>query len=545
MRRKENRARGCLDATPSKDIGEKADAPNFPSLDTRRGSVARFAIFRAPRDLCRARSWQTRAFDPPRSEACTSGFITTHPRFDANLAQGENAPQKDPTGWMKINAALMAAALATACCISQRAAAGSMDGAEPDTESWAVHAQSTFVAQYHPGFSSAFSGPNSLDPHEQARETFDTTFYLGLRPWNGAELWVNPEVDQGFGLSNTFGVAGYVSGEAYKVGAANPYPRIPRVFLRETTSLGGEESKIEAGLNQLAGSQTNDRIVLTVGKFSVVDVFDTNRYAHDPRNDFFNWSIIDAGTFDYAADSWGFTYGAAAEWYQDWWTVRSGLFNLSKIPNSKALDTRVFDQYQVDQEFEERHDLFGQPGKVKVLGFLSHGRMGAYEKATQIALQTAMPADITAVRKGHNKAGFVINLEQEIADDLGLFARGGYTQGRLEEFDFTDLNKTISFGLSLTGQRWRQPDDTVGLAFAVNDASGAAKRFFAAGGLGGIIGDGALIHSGPENIVETYYSFAVLNGAKLTLDYQFIRNPAYNRDRGPVSVFGFRAHLDL
>jgi high affinity Mn2+ porin len=345
--------------------------------------------------------------------------------------------------------------------------------------------------------------------------------------------------------SNTFGVAGYVSGEAYKLGAANPYPRIPRVFLRQTVNLGGEASNIEAGLNQLAGIQTADGLVLTAGKFAVVDIFDTNQYAHDPRNDFLNWSVIDAGTFDYAADSWAYTYGAAIEWYQDWWTARSGLFNLSKMPNSKALDTRVFDQYQFDEELEERHELFGRAGKFKLLGFLSHGRMGSYNEAAAIALQTGLPADITAVRKTHNKVGFVINLEQRITDDLGVFARAGYTQGRYEEFDFTDINKTVSLGSSLIGKRWGRPDDTVGLAFAVNDASSAAKRFFAAGGLGGIIGDGALIHSGPENVIETYYNFAATSFAELTLDYQFIRNPAYNRDRGPVSILAIRAHAEF
>jgi len=417
--------------------------------------------------------------------------------------------------------------------------------ADEDTEDWAVHAQSTFVAQYHPGFQSPFRGPNSLDPHGQARETFDLTLYGGIRPWRGAELWVNAEVDQGFGLSNTLGLAGFSSGEAYKVGAANPYPRIPRVFLRQTINLGGEESKVEAGLNQLAGSQTNDRMVLTVGKFSVVDVFDTNKYAHDPRADFFNWSIIDAGSFDYAADAWGYTYGAAAEWYQDWWTIRTGLFNLSKIPNSKALDTRIFDQYQVDQEFEGRYDLFGQPSKAKVLGFLSHGRMGSYAEATQIALQTGLPADIAAVRKGHNKAGVVLNLEQQITDDFGAYARAGWSQGRFEAFEFTDINKTVSLGVSLAGKRWDRPDDTVGVAVAVNDASSAAKRFFAAGGLGILVGDGRLVHSGPEQIVETYYNFVAFKGGRLALDYQFVINPAYNRDRGPVSIFGARVHAEF
>jgi high affinity Mn2+ porin len=412
-------------------------------------------------------------------------------------------------------------------------------------EDWAIHGQSTFAAQYHPGLRAAFSGPQSLAPHEQARETWDVTLYGGVRPWQGGEIWVNPEIDQGFGLSRTLGIAGFVSGEAYKAGAVNPYPRIPRVFLRQTFDLGGERQPVAAAANQLGGNQTADRIVLTLGKFAVTDVFDTNQYAHDARNDFLNWSVIDAGSFDYAADAWGFTYGASAEWYQDWWTMRSGLFTLSRIPNSKALDTRWFDQYQYVQEFEERHTLFGQPGKLKILGFLLTARMGAYDQATAIALQTGTPANIAAVRSTHTKAGFSFNLEQQIADDLGIFARTGWTQGNYEAFEFTDINKTLSFGGSLGGTRWGRADDRVGLAFAVNDASQAAKRFFAAGGLGILVGDGMLLHSGPEKIIEAYYSPAAFSFARLTLDYQFVVNPAYNRDRGPVSVFGIRAHAEF
>jgi hypothetical protein len=220
-----------------------------------------------------------------------------------------------------------------------------------------------------------------------------------------------------------------------------------------------------------------------------------------------NWSIIDAGSFDYAADAWGYTDGAAVEWYQDWWTIRSGLFDLSKTPNSKALDPQFFDQYQFDEELEERHALFGQPGKLKLLGFLSHGRMGSYNEATAIVLQTGLPADIAAVRKSHNKSGFSLNLEQQLADDIGMFERAGWSQGQYEAFEFTDINKTVSFGLSLTGQRWGRPDDTVGVALAVNEASSAAKRFFAAGGLGILVGDGRLLRSGPESIFETLLQF--------------------------------------
>jgi high affinity Mn2+ porin len=259
----------------------------------------------------------------------------------------------------------------------------------------------------------------------------------------------------------------------------------------------------------LAGSQTADRVVLTIGKFAVPDIFDTNRYAHDPRSDFFNWSIIEAGSFDYAADAWGYTYGAAAEWYQDWWTIRSGLFNLSKTPNSKALDTMVYNQ------------------------------------ATQIALETGSSADIAAVRKSHNRSGVSLNLEQQITEDVGAFARSGWAQGRYEAFDFTDINQTVSLGVSVRGRLWDRPDDTFGLALARNDASNAARRFFAAGGLGILVGDGKLFRSGAELIAETYYSIAVYEKAKVSIDYQFINSPAYNRDRGPVSVFGFRVHAEF
>jgi high affinity Mn2+ porin len=416
---------------------------------------------------------------------------------------------------------------------------------ETAQEDWAVHGQSTFVLQYHPAFTSPYSGPNSLSASNEAKETFDLTLFGGLRPWQGAEFWVNPEVDQGFGLSKTLGVAGFPSGEAFKLGASDPYARLQRVFLRQTIDLGGEKQAVDSEANQLAGSQTANRVVLTVGKFSLTDIFDHNQYADDPKHTFFNWSIFDAGSWDYAADAWGYTYGAVVEWYQDWWTLRSALVNLSKQPNTKALDTELFDQYQFDEEVEERHKLFDRDGVVRLLGFLSHGRMGDYNEAASIALQTGQPANIAAVRSTHDRGGVSFSAEQALTDDLGVFARAGWAQGGYEDFDYTDIDKTVSGGLSLKGIRWGRPDDVVGLAGALNDTSAAAKRFFAAGGLGILAGDGQLLHSGPEKIVETYYSLAAFSFAQLALDYQFIVNPAYNRDRGPVSVFGVRVHAEF
>ena len=236
-----------------------------------------------------------------------------------------------------------------------------------------------------------------------------------MRLWTGAEFWVDPEIDQGFGLSGTLGVAGFPSGEAYKVGDSVPYARVPRAFIRQTIDLGGDRQKVDAAANQFSGTQTANRLVLTIGKFGVTDIFDNNKYAHDPRSDFMNWSLIDTGTFDYAADAWGFTYGAAAEWYQGDWTVRGGIFDQSSVPNSAELDT-TFRQFQWVGEIERRYELWGQPGKMAVTGFLTRGRMGSFADAIALAAATGGPADIAAVRQYTSRGGVSLNLEQQITE---------------------------------------------------------------------------------------------------------------------------------
>jgi high affinity Mn2+ porin len=281
-----------------------------------------------------------------------------------------------------------------------------------------------------------------------------------------------------------------------------------------------------------------------VGKFGAPDIFDTNKYAHDPRSDFLNWSLVDAGTWDYAADAWGWTYGAAVEWYQDRWTLRAGFFDLSEVPNSTNLDP-TFQQFQLDGEIEERHEIFGQPGKFKVTGFLSRGRMGSFQDAIDLAAITGGPADIAAVRHYQSRPGVSFNLEQSLTQDLGLFARGGIADGNIEPYEFTDIDRTLSGGLSLAGRQWGRPGDTVGVAGVVNGISSVHEAFFNAGGLGILVGDGQLPHPGPEQILETYYSYSLPQSWKLTFDYQYIVNPAYNRDRGPVSVFGTRLHYQF
>jgi high affinity Mn2+ porin len=233
-----------------------------------------------------------------------------------------------------------------------------------DSDRVALHIQATAVEQAHPAFRSPYSGPNSLQPAALGRETSDVTLYAGLRLWQGAEFWFNPELNQGFGLSDTHGVAGFTSAEAFKLGAEYPYARIQRAFLRQTISLGGVREKVDADLNQFAAPQTQDRLILTVGRFAVTDIFDTNRYANNARTDFLNWTINNAATFDFGSDAWEYTMGAVVEWYRGRWTLRAGVVDLSATPEggispaAYGLDP-TFNQLSLLGEIEERHEWAG------------------------------------------------------------------------------------------------------------------------------------------------------------------------------------------
>ena len=410
-------------------------------------------------------------------------------------------------------------------------------------ETFAVHAQFTYVEQETSRFHAPYAGPNSLSPGRGA-ETTDATLYLGARLWPGAEGWINGEVDQGFGLNNTLGAAGFPSGEAYKVGKNQPYLRLPRSYLRQTFNLDDTREAAEASAVQLGGSRSANRVVITVGKLSVGDIFDTNQFAHDPRSDFFNWAVIDAGTFDYAADAWGYTTGAAVEWYQGAWTLRAGLFDLSTVPNSARLDLG-FHQFQSLLELENRHEIATLPGRISLTVFDSRGRMGLLDDAVQLAERSGNAVDIAAVRRYRGRAGASLNVEQQLAADLGMFARIGKAGGNVEPYEFTDIDWTASTGLSLRGTRWHRADDTLGVAAIHNGISATRERFLNAGGLGVLVGDGRLPHPGPEQIIETYYSLGVFRGTHLSVDYQWIDHPAYNRDRGPVSVIAVRLHAQF
>lgn len=412
----------------------------------------------------------------------------------------------------------------------------------PESNDWNVHAQTTFVAQGYPAFRSPYAGANSLSGGGQLQQTWTATAFLGVRLWQGGEFYFDPEMAQGFGLGGTLGVAGFPNGEAQKAGSAFPKVRAQRYYLKQTFGLGDEQEDVADGPNQLAGKRDIDRVTLVVGRFAIGDFFDNNAYAHDPRADFMNWALWEAGSYDFPADLPGYTRGAMVELNHKDWAVRGAIVEVPTTPNSDVL---TFDNGGgVVVEFEERHTIFDQPGKLRLGAFGNEGNTGNYRQA--LAIEAADPTldinDVMAsIRHTNPKYGVYANLEQQIATDVGLFTRASWNDGQNEILSFTDIDRSLSGGLSIKGSRWGRPNDTVGIGGAINGLSAAHRDFLAAGGLGLLIGDGQLNYR-PEQILEAYYAYQISRNFTVTADYQFVANPAYNADRGPASIFACRLH---
>ena len=414
----------------------------------------------------------------------------------------------------------------------------------PESDNWNIHAQTTFLPQTYPSFRSPYAGRDSLPGHGQIQETWTTTAFLGVRLWQGGEFFFDPELAQGFGLNGTLGIAGFPNGEAQKASAAEPKFRAQRYYLRQTWGLGGEQEDVADAANQLSGKRDIDRVTLIVGRFAIGDFFDNNSYAHDPRADFMNWAMWSSVAYDFPADLPGYTRGAVAELNRKDWAVRAGVFEVPNAPNSDVLVVNGKNFGSV-VELEERYAPFDQPGKLRIGLFANDGNTANYRQA--LAIAGADPAldinaVVTGIRQDNLKYGFYLNAEQQIVKDVGLFARLSWNDGQSEILSFTDVDRSASGGLSIKGSFWGRPDDTIGIGGAINGLSGAHRDFLAAGGIGLLIGDGQLNNYRPEQIFETYYAYAVNPHFTATADYQLITHPAYNADRGPVSVFSARLH---
>lgn len=408
-------------------------------------------------------------------------------------------------------------------------------------QNWNWHIQNTDVLQFHPAFPAAYSGPNSLKPTAEINESVSLDLYAGVRLWPGAEAHADGLLWQGHGLSGTRGVDGFPNGESFRVGTDWPNVNLARLFLRQTISLGGADEPIEDGPLHLRGSRTTSRLTLTAGKLSAKDIFDNNTYANDARTQFLNWALMANEAWDFPADSLGYITGITADLTISDWSYRYGFFQMPRTANGTAIDPRVFQAWGMVVEIERRHMIHSHPGAVRLLAYLNRAQAGQYQEAIDAPVR---PADIEASRAYRCKYGFGLNFEQEVVTNLGIFSRIGWSDGNTEAWTFADVDRTATLGLSLKGASWQRPNDTFGIAGVLNGLSKVHEQFLAVGGTGILAGDGALNY-GWEQILETYYDFQIWNDLHVALDYQFIRYPAFNRDRGPVSVLGARLHWEF
>ena len=364
----------------------------------------------------------------------------------------------------------------------------------------------------------------------------------GWRLWPGAELYLDGEGAAGKGVSSVLGLAGAPNGETYRVGNPEFRASMARAWVRQTFELGGDKQKVEADAHQLGGSRDSRRVVLHAGKFSVMDVFDANAYAHDPRSQFLNWTLMGQGAWDYPADTRGYTWGFAAEFYWDAWAFRYGRFAEPVEANQLEMDHGFARAHGDVVELEHDHAIGGRPGAVRLMAYRNTTRMGDY-RLSLAAVPTA--PDITATRAyGRIKQGWGLNLEQALTDDLGAFARWSWDDGHTESWAFTEVDRSASMGLSLRGSGWHRPQDRIGLAFVQNGLSADHRDYLAAGGLGFLLGDGRLNYQ-PERICEAYYALALGRFFTASLDAQRIWNPGYNQDRGPVNLWALRLHAQF
>ena len=417
-----------------------------------------------------------------------------------------------------------------------RAPAGS-----PDSPEWSVHAQATVIEQWHYGFPAEYSGRNSLESGTtEDKHTVTASLFIGRRLWPGAEIYLDPEVLEGEGVSSTVGMAGFPNGEGTRAAGNSPHYSTSRLFLQQTFELGGGKERVDDDQNQLAGEKDVDRLTLTVGKFAAVDYFDDNAYSHDPRTQFLNWALMDSGAWDYPADTRGYTAGFAAELKLKGWSTRYGIMMEPDAANALVLDKHAAKAFAQILEVDRSYSWDGHPGTVRPFVFLNRAHMGSYSEAVS---DPAAKLDVTRTREYRSKYGAGLGWDQELTPALGTFLRLSWNNGKTESWAFTEIDRSIATGLSRKGAAWGRGDDVAGIAGIVDGLSSDHRRYLAAGGYGFIVGDGRLNY-GPEEIVEAYYDVRIVKGIWITPDIQYAEHPGYNRDRGGLPIFAIRGHFE-
>lgn len=418
---------------------------------------------------------------------------------------------------------------------------------------WNLHGQVTELPQGDPGFRAAYSGINSLNANGEIQETFTSDLFVGARLWHGGELHVDGLLWQGYGLSHTEGIEDFPNGDAFKLGTTYPHFMFAHLFIRETIGLGGNKETVADGPFALEGEQDISRLTFTIGRFSPMDMFDHNTYAQDSHTQFLNWAMQTNLAWDFPSDSVGYTTGAAVELNQPRWTLRTGWFQTPGTKNGFTADDlaltfpragssgKFFNSWGTAAEFEQRYGGDSRPGAVRFLAWMDKANMIGYREAASLLESGGPHADLSQARAYRHKYGFGLNLEQRVAKNLGVFSRLGWNNGQTEGWMYTDANWTASLGASMNGSAWHRPRDSAGLAYVTSGASKSAQQFLEAGGVDIVSGDGALTY-GSEKVTEVYYSFPLWKNVYATPDFESVANPAFNRSRGPVPVFGARLH---
>ncbi|WP_420983564.1 carbohydrate porin [Chitinophaga sp. 30R24] len=408
---------------------------------------------------------------------------------------------------------------------------------------YTFHFQQTLVVQGHPDFHAKYSGINSFLTHEKAATSITSTIYAGIRPWKNFELYINPELAGGEGLSHATGIAGFPNGETFRVGDPKPKIYLARAYGMYTLPLTSKTEVDSDDLNNVAGTTPTHYLRFIGGKYCLADFFDQNVYSHDPRTQFLNWALMSNAAWDYPADVRGYTMALTIQYRKDNWQVQAATSLEPLEANGPRLN---FDYGRSNGEIVEvthTHTIQQHEGNVRLMAFINEAPMGNYKQAISAAQDTGTP-DITSVRRnGRTKYGFGINMDQELTNSGGAFLKASWNDGQNETWAYTEIDHTISAGWLQNGQSWRRPQDNAGVAFVVNGLSKEHRDYLAAGGVGFMIGDGQLNYA-PEMIAEVFYQCNITRlHIALSPDYQFVLHPAYNKDRGPVSIIGLRTRV--
>jgi high affinity Mn2+ porin len=421
----------------------------------------------------------------------------------------------------------------------------------PETDRLWISGQANFVSQWHPAFHSPYSGRNSLSPQAQDASSRVLTLFTGIRLTGTTELLCAVQETGGHGIGEALGVAGFTNLDVVRNPLLSKAPYVARLMWHQIIPLSHRKTVTQRTPFSLFSQLPERRIEIRFGKFSIVDFFDFNSYGTDSNFQFMNWTVDNAGTFDYAADTRGFTFAAMMEYHHSRHVIlRFAEALMPKVANGIHLDADLSRAHAENVEVELRGSvvrrLHDREGVVRLLSFVNHANMGDYRQAIDDFLGGLTPVpEITAhPRQTTVKYGFGVNFEQPLKDWIGVFGRWGWNEGQHESYAYTEVDETAEIGLGAGGGRWRRKFDRAGLVFVSNGISRDHQQYLAVGGSGFILGDGRLNY-GRENIIETYYTMHAWRGFYPSFGIHYIDHPGYNRDRGPVMVPSLRLHMEF